>query len=240
MRERAIRSRWAWRIKALACAGALVTVVALTDRETTPESAAEIPPYVGALFSNDLDGGHFCTASVVHSEGRNLIATAAHCLGDAEGKVFAPAYAYGEAPYGTWTIEKIYEDSSWLDGEDEDADLAFATLAPRDGEEIEDVTGANVLDAGGRTAGKVTVTGYPSDLDHPLTCTVEPTEETATRQRVDCPDFATGTSGSPWVTGDGRLVGVLGGYEGGGESDDVSYSIVLGELAARLYEQATG
>ncbi len=221
-------------------AAALVSIVALSDARDDPAPDPDIPSYVGALFSNDLDGGHFCTASVVHSKGRDLIATAAHCLGDAEGKVFAPGYHDGQAPYGTWTVEKIYEDKSWLDDEDEDADIAFATLAPLDGKEIEDVTGANTLDASGRTGDKVTVTGYPSDLDHPLSCTVEATADHDTGQRVDCPDFATGTSGSPWVTEDGRLVGVLGGYKGGGETDDVSYSIVLGELTARLYEQANG
>ncbi|WP_307813413.1 trypsin-like peptidase domain-containing protein [Streptomyces sp. N35] len=229
-----------WKLRALASAAALVSIVALSDVRDAPAPDPDIPSYVGALFSNDLDGGHFCTASVVHSKGRNLIATAAHCLGDADGKVFAPGYHNGQAPYGIWTVEKIHEDASWLDDEDEDADIAFATLAPQDGREIEDVTGANTVDSGGSTGEKVTVTGYPSDLDHPLTCTVEAVDVSGTQQRVDCPDFTTGTSGSPWVTGDGRLVGVLGGYEGGGETDDTSYSIVLGELTARLYEDANG
>ncbi|MBC9718629.1 trypsin-like peptidase domain-containing protein [Streptomyces sp. TRM66268-LWL] len=228
-----------WKLRALASVAALVSIVAVSDARDPAEPDPDIPSYVGALFSNDLDGGHFCTASVVHSKGRNLIATAAHCLGDADGKVFAPGYHDGQAPYGTWTIERIHEDESWLDDEDEDADIAFATLAPRDGKEIEDVTGANTLDTDGFSGEQVTVTGYPSDLDQPLTCTVEATEASSTQQRVDCPDFTTGTSGSPWVTGDGRLVGVLGGYEAGGDTDDVSYSVVLGELTARLYEDAT-
>ncbi|WP_327354195.1 trypsin-like serine peptidase [Streptomyces sp. NBC_01304] len=244
----------AGRLRVLLAVGALVSCVvafdvgagttqtdgvSLVEAEGAP--ASDAPAKVGALFSNDLDGGHFCTASVVHSEGRNLIVTAAHCLGDGEGVVFAPGYHDGEAPYGTWKLDKVFQDATWTDDdqESEDADVAFATLAPKDGKEIEDVTGATTLDASGRTGDKVTVTGYPSSEDAPRTCTNTAGKHSGTQQRIDCPDFATGTSGSPWIAKDGKLVGILGGYQGGGDEDDVSYSIVLGKLTADLYKKAT-
>ncbi|GGU37295.1 hypothetical protein GCM10010244_74580 [Streptomyces coeruleorubidus] len=55
-----------------------------------------------------------------------------------------------------------------------------------------------------------------------------------------CPGFAGSTSGSPWVNGDGQVVGILGGHEDGGTTPDVSYSVVLGAQAGRLYREAAG
>ncbi|MFE2242248.1 trypsin-like serine protease [Streptomyces virginiae] len=196
--------------------------------------------FTGALFTNGLDSDHFCTATVVHSPGRNLIVTAGHCLlaGDqADGTaVFAPAYANDTAPYGTWKIEKVFEDDRWAEGTDDDYDLAFATLAPdAQGRSIEDVTGAAVLDTSGRAGEEVTVTGYPADRKIPRTCTATAVRESATQQRFDCADFPGGTSGSAWIARDGKIVGILTG----GETDDVSTSTILGEYASSLYTKAT-
>lgn len=196
--------------------------------------------FTGALFSAGLDSDHFCTATVVHSPGRDLVVTAGHCLlaGDQHGgtAVFAPAYANGVAPYGTWKIEQVFEDGRWARGADDDYDLAFARLAPdARGRAIEDVTGAAVLDATGRAGERVTVTGYPADRRVPRTCTAVAVRESATRQRFDCADFPGGTSGSAWIAADGKIIGVLTG----GDTDDVSTSTVLGAYAASLYAKAT-
>lgn len=72
----------------------------------------------------------------------------------------------------------------------------------------------------------------------PVRCTDKPVAHSRTQQRIDCPDFSGGTSGSPWVNGDGQVVGVLGGHEEGGATDDISYSVVLGHEAAALYRRA--
>ncbi|WP_283452202.1 trypsin-like serine protease [Streptomyces sp. G-G2] len=194
----------------------------------------------GALFTGGLDGDHFCTATVVHSAGRNMIVTAGHCLvageqGDA-GAVFAPAYANGTAPYGTWKIEKVFEDPRWSDDNDDAFDLAFARLAPdAAGRRIEDVTGAAALDTSGRAAEEVTVTGYPADRKVPRTCTAVTIRDSDTEQRFDCADFPGGTSGSAWVGRDGKIIGVLTG----GDTDDVSTSTVFGDWASILYAKST-
>ncbi|GAA2626983.1 MULTISPECIES: trypsin-like serine peptidase [Streptomyces] len=212
---------------------------------TTLPPAVTPPPggpaaFTGALFTNGLDSDHFCTATVVSSPGRNLIITAGHCLleGDQSGgsAVFAPAYANGVAPYGTWKIQQVYEDDRWAEGTDDDYDLAFARLAPDDkGRTIEDVTGGAVLDTSGRVGEEVTVTGYPADRKVPRTCTSVAVRESDTQQRFDCADFPGGTSGSAWIARDGKIIGILTG----GETDDVSTSTVLGEYAASLYAKAT-
>ncbi|MFF3739913.1 trypsin-like serine peptidase [Streptomyces sp. NPDC002566] len=200
---------------------------------------------VGALFDRpggDLAGGHFCTASVVRSPHRDLVVTAAHCLAGRGALYFAPGYRDGKAPYGMWEVERVFLPAGWREGraDDEDSDVAFAVLAGQgDGQEVEDVVGGNRFVTGSVTgAGVVTVTGYPDAAEAPLTCSNRPVARSATQQRIDCPDFTGGTSGSPWVNGSGDVVGVLGGHEQGGATADVSYSVVLGGGAGALYREA--
>ncbi|MBW5486993.1 trypsin-like serine protease [Streptomyces bambusae] len=197
------------------------------------------PAFTGALFEGEVKDGHFCTATVVRSAGRNLIVTAGHCLAEGpsglKGALFAPAYAGGNAPYGTWRIEEVFEDGRWADGGDEDYDLAFARLAPNaSGVDVETAVGGADLDTGGRSDEDVTVTGYPTGRQDPRTCTIRAVRTSPTEQRVDCADFPAGTSGSAWIARDGRIIGVLTG----GDTDDVSTSTVLDGYAADLYRRA--
>lgn len=234
-------------VAALAAMAALVSV-------DLPDAAAGPPPgvtaraapdtvaaRVGALFAGGLDGGHFCTAAVVRSDGRDVIATAAHCLDDPDGTVFAPGYREGEAPYGTWRITGVHLAPGWTDGEDPDDDIAFATVAPADGggsERIEDLVGGFPVAARQPADAAVTVIGYPSSEDAPLRCANTTALFSSTQRRIECPDLSGGTSGSPWLV-DGALAGVLGGYEGGGTVPEVSYSALMGDGAVRLYREAS-
>ncbi|MEU6595123.1 trypsin-like peptidase domain-containing protein [Streptomyces sp. NPDC046881] len=212
---------------------------------TTDTAASRRSARVGALFGADragrLAGGHFCTASVAHSPRGDLIVTAAHCVDGADGDlVFVPGYRDGRAPYGVWRVTRRFLPDGWAKGQDEDSDLAFATVAGPGGRRLEDVVGANRFATGVATgATAVTVTGYPDSRETPISCTNKPSVHSRTQQRIDCPDFTGGTSGSPWVDGDAQIVGVLGGHEQGGATADTSYSVVLGREAAELYRDAT-
>ena len=200
---------------------------------------------VGALFdaadADHLAGSHICTASVVHAPHRDLIVTAAHCLGEGGDLVFVPGYRDGKAPYGVWKVVRAFLPDGWVKGQDEDSDVAFATLAARGGKDVEDVVGGNRFAPRTTTgATAVTVTGYPDSGEAPVRCINRPTAHSSTQQRIECPDFTGGTSGSPWVNADHQVVGVLGGHEQGGATADISYSVVLGSEAAELYQEAAG
>ncbi|GAA1601537.1 trypsin-like peptidase domain-containing protein [Streptomyces globosus] len=212
-----------------------------------PGTTATAPPgatadRVGPLFAGGLDGGHFCTASVVRSAGRNVIATAAHCLADPLNTVFAPGYRDGRAPYGVWRLTGVRTAPSWAERGDPDSDLAFATVVPAGGGAalpVEEAVGGFPVAGGLPARAAATVVGYPRTSEAPLRCTNTTVLHAPTQRRIACPGLSGGTSGSPWLAG-GAVAGVLGGYEGGGTDPDVSYSAVMGDRAVRLYREAAG
>ena len=218
--------------------------------QTPGASLVPVSARVGALFLHDASGDHFCTASVVASPGRDLLVTAAHCInggphgGARSDIVFIPGYRDGKAPYGIWTPARLVVAKGWASAADPDLDVGFVVLRPYHGRTIQQVLGANTLtfDPGYRNL--VRVTGYPASRDRPVTCRNWTTRQSATQLRFDCDGFTGGTSGSPWITGfsaatgTGRIVGVLGGYQQGGNTAGVSYSAYLGNAIRQLYRQA--
>ncbi|MFF3906341.1 trypsin-like peptidase domain-containing protein [Streptomyces sp. NPDC001848] len=201
--------------------------------------ASQLPPQVGALFDGGLNGSHHCTASVVNSPGENLIVTAAHCLGSTSD-VFVPAYHDGLAPYGVWHLQRIVVDARWTDDSSPDDDVAFAVVAPLDGRTIQSVVGGYTLGIDHGTGGHVTITGYPETAQDPVTCTNHISSVSSTQNEIYCTGMTGGTSGSPWVTDDspGTVMGVIGGYEQGGDTADASYSVAFGESVQSLYQEA--
>ena len=73
----------------------------------------------------------------------------------------------------------------------------------------------------------------PVGLAVRVTCVNPTSRQSATQLRFDCGGYTGGTSGSPWVTsfnartGTGTIVGVIGGYQQGGDTPAVFYSSYL-------------
>jgi V8-like Glu-specific endopeptidase len=203
---------------------------------------------VGALFSesNGKLGSHFCTASVVDSPAGDLAVTAAHCVyGKTAAMVFVPAYADGKTPYGVWPVTKVYTDGAWDAGQDPDHDVAFLRLSDAsDGAPIEDVTGAETLAADAPAGQAVQVIGYPDGAAEPVWCSGLVKGFSATQFEFDCGGYTNGTSGGPFLTGvdaatgQGTVIGVIGGYQQGGNTPQVSYAAVFGTAVAQLYATA--
>jgi V8-like Glu-specific endopeptidase len=206
-------------------------------------------PAVGALFTTSAGqlGQHFCTASVIDSPNGDLAITAAHCVTGTSGTIdFVPGYDDGSAPYGVWTVTKVYVDAAWSSASSTADDFAILRIGqPDSSEPIEDETGAERLATGSPAISQqVQVIGYPNGANQPITCQNWLKEPMASQLEFDCGGYTDGTSGGPFLsgvnqaTGQGIVIGVIGGYQQGGDSPDVSYSAVLGASAAALYQTA--
>lgn len=205
---------------------------------------------IGAVFEKSDPGEHFCTASVVQSQGRNMVITAAHCAYDSDADapvddlVFAPDYRDGDGPTGRWKVKKVIVDDRWATSQDEDLDVAFLLLDKKDGKQIQDDLGGNTLGIDRGFDNEVKITGYPSSRDTPISCRNRTTKFSGTQLRIRCTDFEGGTSGSPWLADydpksqTGTVIGVLGGHEGGGDEDDISYAAYFDDDIAALYQRA--
>jgi V8-like Glu-specific endopeptidase len=206
-------------------------------------------PAVGALFTTSAGrlGQHFCTASVINSPAGDLAITAAHCVTGVSGTIgFVPGFDNGSTPYQIWTVTKIYVDHAWSSSASVDDDFAILRVSqPGKSVPIEDVTGAEQLATGTPASRQqVEVIGYPNTTNQPITCRNWLKEPMAGQLEFDCGGYTDGTSGGPFLsevnpkTGQGLLIGVIGGYQQGGDTPQVSYSSVLGASAAALYKKA--
>jgi V8-like Glu-specific endopeptidase len=204
-------------------------------------------PAVGALFtmSGGKLGQHFCTASVINSPHGDLVITAAHCMSGLSGVVFVPGYDQGAAPYGIWTVTKVYADRSWTSSSDPDDDVAFLRVGqPGSIVPIEDVTGAEQLKTGMPARQLVEVIGYPDSTSTPIACRNWTREPMSDQLEFDCGGYTDGTSGGPFLadvdpqTAQGAVIGVIGGYEQGGLTPQVSYSPMFRANVAALYRLA--
>ena len=206
-------------------------------------------PAVGALFATSAGklSQHFCTASVINSPHGDLVITAAHCVTGTSGTVaFVPGYNDGKIPYGVWTVTKVYVDHAWSSSANQDDDVAILQVRqPGSSVPIEDVTGAEQLGTGApATRELVQVIGYPDGTNQPITCQNWLKEPMTDQLEFDCGGYTDGTSGGPFLskvdqaTGQGTVIGVIGGYEQGGDTPQVSYSAVFGANVAALYRTA--
>ncbi len=259
-RSIAVRSmrRAAWLAGLMAAALGAYVVTPLAQAAGSPALKVQLgvpvlfdgTPAVGALFTDSGGklGAHFCTASVVASPEENLLITAAHCL---LGKsltplghiVFAPGYHNGQFPYGIWVVRSIYVDSAWSQSQNPNDDVAFL-VAGHPGTHIQRHTGADTL-VFDQPPQVVEVIGYSDGFQRPVTCTARARSFDQGQEMVfDCDDYFDGTSGGPFLahvnatTGDGEVIGVIGGYEEGGDSPDVSYSPRFFSNIRALYETA--
>lgn len=195
-------------------------------------------PTVGTLFFRYGSRSHYCTASAIDSSKRNLIITAAHCIYGGGGPhtdiAYVPGYNAGSRPYGLWTVKQVTVSSGWKQRRDQDLDFGFVALNNQGGRRLADVTGNNVLSVNNGYSNHVSVAGYPmvkyARSDHPIWCNNTTHEKMRWQVEFDCAGFYGGTSGSPFLmhyssrTHSGKVTGVLGGYQQGGNVDYISYA----------------
>ncbi|HEU5388300.1 MAG TPA: hypothetical protein VFV73_20580 [Streptosporangiaceae bacterium] len=157
-----------------------------------------------------------------------------------------PGYDRGPTPYGVWTVTKVYVDRAWRSSASQDDDFAFLRVSnPSSSIPVEDETGAEKLATGTHSVHQmVQVIGSPNATNQPITCQNWLREPMAGQLEFDCAAYTNGASGGPFLsqvdpsTGQGLLTGVIGGYQQGGDTPQVSYSSVLGSNAAALCKRA--
>jgi V8-like Glu-specific endopeptidase len=242
-------SRWllvGWALLAVAIAPATVARAAGQPAGTPVAHSFPGDPTVAAVFPNGLAAGHGCSASVVMSVRRDVLIGAAHCFsGTGSGIQVAPGYRDGLAPYGLWTVTKIYVDPGWISQQNPQRDWAFLVVAPqRLGARlvhVQDLVGANWPLFSLRSGQRVRVPAYPAGTnDRPITCETRAYEQDG-YPAFDCDGLVGGTSGSPWLVSTplGPAVsGVIGGLHQGGCVSWTSYSSALGMPAAIGYWRA--
>ncbi len=203
-----------------------------------PAPRVDPDPRVGAIF---LDGGtkHVCTGSVLHSQGGNLVLTAAHCLPSGTQASFAPGFLDHVEPADLWRVDDVYLDKRWIDRKDPRADYAIARVSSQRGGSVEAHAGsAFTLGAAPAPGTRVTVTGYPAGAGgSPIGCQGSTGITQSGFPSLACDGLVGGTSGAPWVNGS-TVTGVIGGLEGGGCQADMSYSAPFDDRTAQLLARA--
>jgi hypothetical protein len=245
-------------VGATRAAAAVPPAVVSAPTPSVPAAGREFPgmPQFGELVWQNPDGSpgtELCTAVAVDSAGGDLIATAAHCVDGVKSRIGGPmtvAYLPGAdartRPYGVWYPTRIIRAQQWMNGvKDPDFDIAFLTVArPGTAASLASFTGSEHFGAIPPAGTLGVQIGYPYTSSEPIACRRPLRLHSPTQLEVDCAGFGGGSSGGPLLTGVdpgdgvGTLVGVVGGYQRGGERDDVSYASAFTPAVQQLYRQA--
>jgi hypothetical protein len=195
-------------------------------------------PRVGAVFFGGADR-HTCTASVVHSKGGDLVLTAAHCLSGGLSAGFVPGFAGDD--FDMWMLHEVYFDPRWLAGKDPRADYAIARVSGLGGGTLEAHVGSALSLAGAPAPNsRVSVIGYPGGVGGlPIGCQASTAVTENGFPAFPCEGLVDGTSGAPWISGS-AVTGLIGGLDGGGCAENVSYSAPFDEHTKALLARAEG
>ena len=224
-----------------ACSGAPAatreTAAAPTSDEVTAV-AIQPDPRVGAVFV----GGqtlHVCSGSVLDSPAGDLVLTAAHCLADGVDAYFVPGFADDAADEEFWTIDAVYLDPRWIESQDPLADFAIARVSRDGGGSIEERSGGGLtLGTAPRPGTEVTVHGYAFGFGgDQLGCRAISVMH-GVFPELPCAGLVDGTSGSPWMSGPATVTGVVGGLDGGGCEENVSYTSPFDTAVQRVLDRA--
>ncbi|SDQ40859.1 trypsin-like serine peptidase [Thermostaphylospora chromogena] len=107
-----------------------------TEKKTSKSKNVNLPRTIGKVFFETAKGDlSWCSATSIHSNHRNLVATAGHCVYDTQANgdvmknwVFVPGYYQGKAPWGIYVGKQAFTHYDFDVYEDFDRDYAFVTV----------------------------------------------------------------------------------------------------------------
>jgi hypothetical protein len=252
-----------------ACSAAGTQVTPVANQSSASSAAVKGADPVGPLFSRDGNqlGSHFCTASVVPSRSGDLLITAAHCVSGLNltkpaRVLFAPSYGNGRFPRGLWAVTRRFTDSRWAANQDPNDDVAFLVVRPVTGADglvvpipllapsatVRAFAGTDQLRFGAKLPVPIRAIGYPDGSDQRVTCSTRAVAfDSGSLHQVKfaCAGFTDGTSGGPMISKfdpakrTGAVIGVIGGYQQGGDSPSISYSSAFAGSIRALYQRAS-
>ena len=221
---------------------AALTCCAAPSPGSTPTGPAARPvppnPAVGALFVG-TPWVHTCSAAVLDSVAADLILTAAHCLAGGVDATFVPGFADDAADEDTWRVDAVYLDQRWVQNQDPRADFAVARVSRQGGGSLRSLAGGGLaLGSAPPPGAVVTVTGYEMGVGGgPTSCTGTVTHAKDGYPALPCAGLVDGFSGAPWLVGS-TVTGLVGGLDGGGCDEKISYTAPFDDTVHRLRDRA--
>ncbi|WDN57649.1 trypsin-like serine peptidase [Streptomyces clavuligerus] len=165
-----------------------------------PKARSSVWGTVGRLhFSVPGRGNFVCSANVVTSNNRSVVATARHC-GFGEGGTnyrFAPGYNKGATPQGWWG----WRSAGWVTGGGQENDNAFLVLDTPGGRRVQDVVGSTGLGFNW-TSGYARILGLPGGegKDFAVWCGGQGfAGPDGQRLMNNCNGMTGGASGGAWI-----------------------------------------
>ena len=158
-------------------------------------------------------------------DGGDLILTAAHCVAGGVDTTFVAGFSGAADRREIWRVDSIYLDPRWVRARIRWRTSQFcvwrATVAAR----IEAEAGGGLsIGTAPKPGTMVNVTGYGLGVGGgPIGCTGTTELAPGGFPSLSCGGLIDGTSGAPWTTGP-TITGLVGGLDGGGCDENVSYS----------------
>ena len=199
----------------------------------------------GKIFFSRDGSNYVCSGSVVNSEGRSLVWTAGHCLGEngtwSYNVAFVPAYSNGSRPYGSWYAKDLATKTAWLYDSDHANDVGAITLAPNAGVRIADQLGAQGLMWNQSANYWASAFGYPAVSPYTGQVLVRADGNTADEGDGTIYMYSGltgGSSGGPWLRNFDENWGYVNGHNDFiyTASPSWMYSPYYGAQVASLYE----
>ena len=110
--------------------------VAATRTGASPDlGTVYVTPSIGKVFFSVGGGDYACSASSVNSASGELVITAGHCVYSVSDQawssnfVYIPAYANGDAPYGTWSGESLATFAGFASSGDDTLDTGYVAVS---------------------------------------------------------------------------------------------------------------
>lgn len=126
-----------------------------------------VTPAIGKVFFSVGGGDYACSASSVNSASGELVITAGHCVYSVSDQawssnfVYIPAYANGNAPYGTWSSESLATFAGFASSGDNTLDTGYVAVSGPSN--LVATVGGNGVEAGYSSFSDPLFTmGYPS------------------------------------------------------------------------------